>query len=157
MARINVELKGADKLIRKINRFGDVAKKEVEGETMIAAENIVTNAKLAAPVGTPESTGIKGYIGGTLRQSIAYTKVEDLTYRIFAAAKYAPYIEFGTGGKVMIPPGFESLAAQFKGRGIRAVNLRARPFLYPAWKSEGVKYIAQLKKILKDYGKDISG
>lgn len=46
--------------------------------TAVAAEMIGQQAegyaKMACPVGTPESTGIKGYHGGTLRQSITHTR-----------------------------------------------------------------------------------
>lgn len=52
-----------------------------------------------------------------------------------AGKHYAPYVEFGTGRmvdlqhlkKLGIP---ESYAMQFKGRGIREVNLPARPFFF---------------------------
>ena len=37
-------------------------------------------------------------------------------YSIGTNVKYAPYIEFGTGGKVNIPAGFSSYASQFKGK-----------------------------------------
>jgi hypothetical protein len=54
---------------------------------------------------------------------------------VVAAANYAPYVEFGTGGSVdltdMTELGIpESYAAQFKGKGIRDVNLPARPFFF---------------------------
>lgn len=70
---------------------------------------------------------------GTLRQSInteySATKMEGTVY---ANAKHAPYIEFGTGGLVEVPTGFEEMAMEFKGAGKRRVNLPARPFLIPA-------------------------
>ena len=34
-------------------------------------------AKMLCPVGTPESTGIEGYHGGTLRNSITHTTEQD--------------------------------------------------------------------------------
>ena len=57
------------------------------------------------------------------------------TVEVIAGAHYAPYVEFGTGGMVNlddmvqlgIPP---SYAAQFKGKGIKEVNLPARPFFF---------------------------
>lgn len=52
-------------------------------------------AKEECPVGTPESTGIKGYIGGTLRNSISNEVVEDAQeVYIGTNVEYAPYVEF---------------------------------------------------------------
>jgi len=71
---------------------------------------------------------------GALKQSIR-SEVQNKNASIVAGAKYAPYVEFGTGRYVDltdltelgIP---ESYAAQFKGKGIKEVNLPARPFFY---------------------------
>lgn len=52
--------------------------------------------------------------------------------RIFANAKYAPYLEFGTGTEVDVPQGFEKMAMEFKGKGIKKINLPARPHIIPA-------------------------
>ena len=52
-------------------------------------------AKLACPVGTPESTGKKGYMGGTLRNSISHTHDKNTAY-IGTNVEYAPYVEMGT-------------------------------------------------------------
>lgn len=55
-------------------------------------------AKDLCPVGTPESTGIPGYKGGTLRGSISH-KVdpkEPATY-VGTDVEYAAYVEVGTG------------------------------------------------------------
>ena len=38
-----------------------------------------------------------------------------LVFTIGSKLPYAPYIEFGTGGKVTIPAGYEQFASQFKG------------------------------------------
>ena len=51
-------------------------------------------AKEDCPVGTPESTGKKGYIGGTLRGSIANEVVEDeKAVYIGTNVEYAIYVE----------------------------------------------------------------
>lgn len=52
-------------------------------------------AKMACPVGTPESTGKKGYMGGTLRNSISHTYDKNTAY-IGTNVEYAPYVEMGT-------------------------------------------------------------
>lgn len=53
-------------------------------------------AALLTPVGTPESTGVMGYQGGTLRKSITHKVVGDEVY-IGTNVEYAPYVEYGTG------------------------------------------------------------
>ena len=76
------------------------------------------------------------YDNGDLRKSIfAETNKTTKSVVIQALAHYAPYVEFGTGGSVdltdMVELGIpESYAAQFKGKGIRQVNLPARPFFF---------------------------
>ena len=54
-----------------------------------------TYAKLLCPVGTPESTGIPGYMGGTLRGSISHAS-ETTAAHIGTDVEYAPYVELGT-------------------------------------------------------------
>ena len=71
---------------------------------------------------------------GPLKQSIKAER-KNKSVDIVAGANYAPYVEFGTGGSVdlndMLQLGIPaSYAAQFKGKGIRDVNLPARPFFF---------------------------
>ena len=76
----------------------------------------------------------KGRHGGSLKQSIDFS-ARGKQVVVVADKMYAPYVEFGTGGMVKlddmlelgIPP---SYAMQFKGKGIREVNLKARPFFF---------------------------
>jgi hypothetical protein len=63
-------------------------------------------------------------------------------------AKYAPYVEFGTGGMVEIPKGLESEAAQFKGRGIRKVNMKAQPFFFSPFFEEKNNLLKRIQKLL---------
>jgi hypothetical protein len=64
-------------------------------------------------------------------------------------AHYAPYVEFGTGDMVSIPHGLEEYAREFKGRGIRKVNLPARPFLFPALEAQRREYYNDVKAVLR--------
>lgn len=66
---------------------------------------------------------------GFLSNSI-YKEVSGLNAEVGASAHYSPYVEFGTGGEVDVPKGLEDYAIQFKGKGIKEVNLPARPFLF---------------------------
>ena len=149
MDKINIQIKGVKKLTKQLENISKEVDNEVEAITRITAEDISTNAKFSAPVGTPESTGIKGYLGGTLRQSITAFAVNSKTWAVAAFAKYAPYVEFGTGGSVEVPNELKDLAIRFKGKGIRRINLPARPFLYPAFVKGRGQYIKDLKKLLK--------
>ena len=54
-------------------------------------EDAAKTAADKAPVGTPESTGIPGYIGGTLKNSISSAVVEsDNAVYIGTNVEYAP-------------------------------------------------------------------
>lgn len=50
------------------------------------------HAKERCPVGTPESTGIKGYVGGRLRNSIAHQTIDDTAY-VGTDVEYAIWVE----------------------------------------------------------------
>ena len=63
---------------------------------------------------------------------------------------YSAYHEFGTGRLVSIPDGWEEMAAQFKGKGIREVNIMPRPFMRPAFIEGSKNYKKDLDKALKD-------
>lgn len=52
--------------------------------------------------------------------------------KVYTQRRYGPYAEFGTGSKVVAPPDVADYAITFKGRGIRQVNNRAQPYLFPA-------------------------
>lgn len=50
------------------------------------------------PVGTPESTGIPGYVGGTLRSSLTWEIVAEsgLSAKVGTNVYYGPFVELGT-------------------------------------------------------------
>lgn len=72
---------------------------------------------------------------GNLKNSIQSKpiKVENkqITGGVEVGAEYAPYVEFGTGTSVKVPSELQEFASQYKGKGIKLVNLPARPFFYP--------------------------
>jgi len=112
-------------------------RQDVGDEINASALEILSSAKRLAPV------DLSG-----LRNSISIEPVNDLTFEVEAKAKYAAYIEFGTGGEVKIPAGYEDLAILFKGKGIRTVNIRPQPYLIPSYETEKPKLIQRLKKLL---------
>lgn len=118
--------------------FTDFAKKYREEFVDILNEtvqNIETDAIVAVPVDT-----------GILRSSIN-GEVKGLNGIIGSTVKYSPYVEFGTGGLVDVPSGLESYAIQFKGAGIKEVNLPPKPFLIPSAKKNITIMIEQLNRI----------
>ena len=112
-------------------------RQDVGDEINSSALTIMSDAKRLAPIDL-----------GFLRGQISIEPVNDLTYEVEAKAKYSAYIEFGTGGEVRIPAGYEDLAILFKGRGVRTVNIRPQPFLIPSYEAEKPKLIDRLKKLL---------
>lgn len=95
-----------DKAVKDaIARASTKVQKDAIDEIGASALNISKEAKRAAPVDQ-----------GALRNSIGYEKTTDGAMA-FVKSSYGAYIEFGTGGKVNIPAGFQEYAAKFKGKG----------------------------------------
>jgi len=122
---VNIKINQNDlmKLSKKLDKMRAFESKKLSNELGKTGLEIVRLAKRAAPVDK-----------GALKQSIS-TQRSGKSVNVVAAANYAPYVEFGTGGSVdltdMTELGIpESYAAQFKGKGIKDVNLPARPFFF---------------------------
>lgn len=100
------------KLLTQIDSFGEDAKRSAVSITNVTADDIVADAQ-------QRLTNNKTVNYGQLRLSIAKTDATMQLNRslIFSNAPYSAYVEFGTGTKVKVPIGFESLAAQFRGKG----------------------------------------
>jgi len=106
MAGFVLNLSGMDNLTKRLKTLQDDLTKGVAQEISASTMKIERDAKRNAPVNL-----------GTLRQSIhSESTINGLTGRVIVDAKYGAYVEFGTGGKVSIPAGYESFAAQFKGK-----------------------------------------
>ena len=72
-----------------------------------------------------------------------------------AKANYAPYVEFGTGRTVDLSELDElgipqSYAAQFKGKGIKEVNLPARPYLYNSARQALHEMLSNMNRKIKN-------
>ena len=128
------------KLLKQINSFGQDANRMAVSVTNETANNMVTDAKLKAPV---DLNQLRLSIGKTTAR-IGYNKSF-----FFANAPYSAYVEFGTGGKVRIPKGFQELASKYKGRGIREVNINPQPFFIPAYLQNIPIYVKRLTKVLE--------
>ena len=122
---VNIKIDQSDlsQLKKKLDNLRAFESQKLSNELGKTALDISRMAKQTAPVDS-----------GTLKQSIKAER-KGKTVEVIAGAHYAPYVEFGTGGSVDLNDMLElgipaSYAAQFKGKGIRDVNLPARPFFF---------------------------
>lgn len=108
MAGFTFDIGNLSEVLKRLDTLDAKVQQEVKDEISASALNIQSGAKRLAPVNF-----------GQLRNSI-YLKEQKVqkgfVFTVGAKASYAPYIEFGTGGKVSIPAGFEDLASGFKGK-----------------------------------------
>jgi hypothetical protein len=101
-----LDIKGLDKLQKKVASLPAKLQKEVGGEIEAATREI--NARQLRLVPVDE---------GGLKQQTGYKKVNLLEWELFSGKHYAPYIEFGTKSKVQVPAELRDFAIQFKGKG----------------------------------------
>jgi|TARA_R110002167_G_scaffold201963_1_gene405625 HK97 gp10 family phage protein len=111
---IKIDQKDLTRLRQKLNKLSLLDSKVLSNELGAAGLDIARIAKKKAPTMKSKSGG------GTLMQSIRSEK-QGKSVEVIAGAKYAPYVEFGTGGFVnfedMLELGIpKSYAAQFKGK-----------------------------------------
>lgn len=97
---------------------------KVDNRTQEAGINVQAQAKIACPVGTPESTHKKGYHGGRLRQSIQYVNMGFAHSSVGSDVSYAKYVDSGT------------------------YKMRARPFLTNAFIAERQAWLADLQNMV---------
>lgn len=133
---IQVEVIGQQAAIKGIDKAEREFVQYMEENVQVLADGIQEKAKQRAPVDF-----------GFLKNSIT-KEVSGLNAEVGTPLDYAPYIEFGTGGKVEVPNGLEDYAIQFKGAGERQVNLPARPFLF----NSAFEEVNELKEKLKQDG-----
>lgn len=151
MITVSVSKRDIDAWSRRAMRYSQKVKVEVAKDLAEGALNIRNEAVSAAPVNV-----------GRLRTSIYAQKerASGLLWSVGTKVKYAPYMEFGTGQKVslkhLIRAGFPtSFAAQFKGKGVKQVNIQPRPFLFPAYNREVPLLKKRIKRTLVKNGKKI--
>ncbi len=138
---IEVPDRAFSNILKKYKSRVDALSYEIDVEMEASVREMVTMAHNKAPVDT-----------GRLKGSISMKKVQPYEYQLIAQTKYAAYHEFGTGANYSIPEykEWQELAAQFKGKGIKKVNIMPRPFMRPAILTYWPKFKEQVIKILKD-------
>lgn len=168
-------LKGVDKVITELRKFGKDIEKKIDNETEAIAIQIEGDAKKLAP---------KNF--GKLAQSISHSKPKFLQRKVTVNEFYGGYMEFGTGTKVNVPNEFKDIASSFKNQkrgtfkdGLEAIKVWCRhkginekyayvifakilgagvnpqPFLYPAWQKGKKDYLKNLEALLSRTKKKI--
>lgn len=159
---------GLEKIIRNYEKFGKDIRKQVE--YIVSAD---------ALEGRNEAVKLAPTAFGKLRQSIAVEKVSPLEQSVVANIDYAPFVEFGTGGKVSVPSEWQSVANEFKGqkfsfadmlerlqnwcrlKGIEEAaaypilitilenGIEPQPFMYPSWQMTKKKFSKDMINLMK--------
>lgn len=125
---VNIPEHELRELEQKAEAYADGVKTKIAAAVEETATNIERKAKLNAPVDT-----------GRLRSSIhvAGFLESGLASRVAVDVDYAPYLEFGTGQRVEIPPELVDFAKQFEGtQPAPGGGIEPQPFLFPAAFSE---------------------
>lgn len=141
MAKFKLELKGNKALAKSLSKMSSETKQMVNYEIESSLRDIEAEAQTKAPVDA-------GFLRNHINMAHSINRNGGV---VVANAHYAPYVEFGTGGMVNVPAGLESYARQFKGKGVKEVNLPPRPFLFPAFYKEVPKLIERINKGLKNW------
>ena len=122
------QVTGLQETLAGLSTFENLLIEKVKQEIAFTALEVLNEAKSNTPIDT-------GILRGSGSMDV---KDNGLSATVSFSAEYAPFVEFGTGGEVQVPSGWEDFAIQFKGKGIRVVNAPARPYLIPAFE-KGVK------------------
>jgi hypothetical protein len=139
---IDIEIDGIKGLIGKIYEKSKNLTMEIDRQMTASIIEINNLQKKYTPVDN-----------GVLRQGNRFSTNVPLAKQLWNDVKYAPYVEFGTGGYVFYGQGWidadmEAVAAQFKGKGKRKVNLYPQPFFFRAFFEKKKELIENIKKIL---------
>ena len=130
-------------LDKKLTKLKYLSRQDFSNELGKTAFEIVGTAKRSAPADT-----------GNLRNEIGLQKSGNNTIEVFSKAPYSPYVEFGTGRRVdlgdMLELGIPAeYAAQFKGKGVKEVNLPARPYFYSSARKGLQNLLLRLDRAIK--------
>jgi len=102
---MNLKLTGVQKILNELQNLENDISREVDGELQAGVNKMARDAKTLAPSNF-----------GEIRNSIGTEPAGKLRYSIFANAWHAPYVEFGTRGKVQIPGALSEIAQGIKNR-----------------------------------------
>lgn len=123
----NIRVDGLSDVLAEIGRYEVELQRRVDREIEASCLKIVRDMKTRAPVNL-----------GRLRSQITYKKKGPMNYELISPANYSAYLEFGTKTNVRIPPGYQFLAAQYKGVNIDSGGLTMREAIYQWAKQKGI-------------------
>jgi HK97 gp10 family phage protein len=106
-----LDISGIPRIEKRLKEIQDSISTNLGKELSASSFTIEKSAKRKAPINM-----------GTLRQSIHATSKDKLTHYVEVGVSYAPYIEFGTGGKVSVPAGYEDYASSFRNKKSGGLN-----------------------------------
>jgi HK97 gp10 family phage protein len=144
MSSFDVNIDGGNALIKKLQK----ASETIQMETVKIINESVKEISNSAKAKVVFKTGfLKGSIGYT-----EYKEGEGAT--VFANARYAAYVEFGTGDSFQIPvyPNInmnelEGYAETFKIRQKALLGVPHRPFMFNSYSEVLGKMVNKIKKI----------
>lgn len=120
----SIKITGIDELQMKLKK--NVQMSDVKKVVRKNGSELQKKAQKNALVGTPQSTGIPGYVGGTLKRSIGLDITDGgMTAEVEPLAEYAAYVEYGT----------------------RYMN--AQPYLKPAFNEQKEKFKQDMRKLVR--------
>ncbi len=99
-----VRVKGLKEAIQQLNN----KQKEIDSSLLNILQDYTLRIEFQAKRLAPTDMG---HLGQSISSNVVKRKST-----VSANAEYAPFVEFGTRLKFKAPPGFESMAAKFKGK-----------------------------------------
>jgi HK97 gp10 family phage protein len=147
MGSFDVNIDGGNALIKKLQKAAETIQIETVKIINESVKEISNSAKAKVPVAKIN--------GGTLKNSIGYsTYKEGEGATVYANARYAAYVEFGTGDRFQIPvyPNIdmnelEAYAETFKRRQKALLGVPHRPFMFNSYSEVLGKMVNKIKKI----------
>lgn len=166
---VEIESSSVQGLIRDLKKYEKEIEKAIDkavAQTSLAIQSDAKN-RLRGMLGADSAPSMPkqniktrqqtGHGGAGLLGSIYNRVVKSMEKVVGSNKHYAPYIEFGTGDLVFTNFDFDDnakkVAAQYKGRGIRKVNIRGESFLNWAAVNQEKKLITRIETELNKINK----
>ena len=144
MGSFDVTINGGNALIKKLKQ----ASETIQMETVKIINDSVKEISISAKAKVPVKTGF-------LKSNIGYTTYkENIGATVYADARYAPYVEFGTGDMgfgIPVYPNLdmnelEAYALTFK-KNKKFIGMPYRPFIFNSYSEVLGKMVNKIKKI----------
>jgi HK97 gp10 family phage protein len=149
MSSFDVTIDGGNALIKKLQKATETIQIETVKIINDSVKEIASSARTKVPVAKKN--------GGTLKNSIGFTTyAEGIGATVYANARYAPYVEFGTGDfgfGIPVYPNLdmnqlEAYALTFKKSKPKPfIGMPYRPFMFNSYSEVLGKMVNKIKKI----------